>query len=187
MRIDQISPCHVPRTGRRPVPAQTSAHWRTATSRSTIGGRRLQRQVPGAAIALLCILRAASAADASRIEVTVSGVADGPGLIGCALFSSATGFPLETPRHALANVRVTAVGGAATCVFEGIAVGEYAVAVVHDADDNGRANTNFLGAPTEGVGVSNNTLPSLSLPRFEDCRFAVVEGETKRLAIALRY
>jgi uncharacterized protein (DUF2141 family) len=146
-------------------------------------------RLPGAATAaaVLLVASVASAAEPGRIEVSVSGVSAAKGLVGCALFSSKTGFPLETKKHATAQVRVPAAGGTATCVFENVSPGEYAVAVVHDTNGNEQADTNFLGIPTEGVGVSNNALPKLSLPTFEACRFGVTAGQTAKQVITVRY
>jgi len=59
--------------------------------------------------------------------------------------------------------------------------------VVHDVNDNQEADTNFLGIPTEGVGVSNNALPALSLPKFDACRFQVAATEPTTLAVSIRY
>jgi uncharacterized protein (DUF2141 family) len=61
------------------------------------------------------------------------------------------------------------------------------MAVVHDTNGNGRADTNFLGIPTEGVGVSNNVMPRMSTPTFDANRFSVAPGQVTRLAISLRY
>lgn len=139
------------------------------------------------ACALLLSAGAVSAADAGRIEATVSGVSNAQGLVGCALFSSKAGFPLESKKHAQTTVRVAAAGGTASCVFETVAQGEYAVAVVHDTNGNGQADTNLLGLPTEGVGVSNNVMPKMSAPTFETARFTVTGGQTVKLAISMRY
>lgn len=122
-----------------------------------------------------------------RVEVAVSGVSSAKGLVGCALFSSKTGFPLEAKKHAMARVQVPAKDGAASCTFENLAPGAYAVAVVHDTNGNETADTNFLGIPTEGVGVSNDALPKLSLPTFETCRFTVSAGGTAKQTITVRY
>jgi uncharacterized protein (DUF2141 family) len=137
--------------------------------------------------AALLFAPGASAAEPGRIEVSVSGVSSAKGLVGCALFSSKTGFPLESKQHAARQLRVPAADGKATCVFEDVAPGEYAVAVVHDTNDNLQADTNFLGMPTEGVGVSNNAMPRMSSPSFEACRFPVAEGQTAKQAVTLRY
>ncbi len=142
---------------------------------------------PALAAALLIATGASWGADQGRIEATVSGVSNAQGLVGCALFSSRTGFPLESKKHAQTTVRVPATGGTANCVFESVTPGEYAVAVVHDTNGNEVADTNLLGMPTEGVGVSNNVMPRMSAPTFEAARFTVAGGQTVKLAISIRY
>jgi uncharacterized protein (DUF2141 family) len=41
--------------------------------------------------------------------------------------------------------------------------------------------------PTEGVGVSNNAMPRMSMPTFDANKFSVAAGQVTRLAIGLRY
>jgi uncharacterized protein (DUF2141 family) len=130
---------------------------------------------------------AALASGTGRIEAVVSGVSNAPGMVGCALFSSPAGFPLESGRADVKVVRVPAVGGTAACIFNHVPPGDYAIAVVHDTNDNHRADVNFLGIPTEGVGVSNNVMPRMSSPTFEANRFRVEAGHMTKLAITLRY
>ncbi len=145
--------------------------------------------VLGATAALLLVSQVASAAaPTGRIVVNVSGLKGKNGALGCALFSSETGFPLKSKQHASKSARVPLTGSStATCVFEDVAPGTYAVAVMHDVNDNQEADTNFLGIPTEGVGVSNNALPALSLPKFDACRFQVTATEPTTLAVSIRY
>jgi hypothetical protein len=137
--------------------------------------------------AMTIIAATASASSGGRIEAAVSGVSNAPGMVGCALFSSAAGFPLESDRPSVKIMRVAPAGGAAMCVFENVPPGVYAMAVVHDTNGNGRADTNFLGMPTEGVGVSNNVMPRMSSPTFDANKFSVAAGQVTRLAISLRY
>ena len=137
--------------------------------------------------AMTIIAATASASSGGRIEAAVSGVSNAPGMVGCALFSSAAGFPLESDKPSVKIVRVAPAGGAAMCVFENVLPGVYAMAVVHDTNGNGRADTNFLGIPTEGVGVSNNVMPRMSTPTFDANKFSVAAGQVTRLAISLRY
>jgi uncharacterized protein (DUF2141 family) len=139
------------------------------------------------ALAMTITAATASAASGGRIEAAVSGVSNAPGMVGCALFSSAAGFPLESDKPSVKIVRVAPAGGAAMCVFENVPPGVYAMAVVHDTNGNGRADTNFLGMPTEGVGVSNNVMPRMSSPTFDANKFSVAAGQVTRLAISLRY
>lgn len=142
---------------------------------------------PLLAFVLVLAASPALAEEAGRIEVSVSGVSSAKGLVGCALFSSKTGFPLEAKKHAIARLQVPARDGKATCTFERVEPGAYAIAVVHDTNGNESADTNFLGIPTEGVGVSNDALPKLSLPTFDACRFTVTAGATSKQTITVRY
>jgi uncharacterized protein (DUF2141 family) len=139
------------------------------------------------ALAMTITAATASAASAGRIEAAVSGVSNAPGMVGCALFSSAAGFPLESDKPGVKIVRVAPAGGAALCVLDNVPPGVYAMAVVHDTNGNGRADTNFLGIPLEGVGVSNNVMPRMSPPTFDANKFTVAAGQITRLAISLRY
>jgi uncharacterized protein (DUF2141 family) len=129
----------------------------------------------------------AFASTGGRIEAAVSGVSNAQGMVGCALFSSAARFPLESDKPDVKIVRVAPAGGAALCVFDNVPPGTYAMAVVHDTNGNGRADTNFLGIPTEGVGVSNNVMPRMSTPTFDANKFSVAAGQVTRLAVNLRY
>ena len=139
------------------------------------------------AFAMTTIAATASASSGGRIEAAVSGVSNAQGMVGCALFASAVGFPRESDKPGVRIMRVEPAGGAALCVFDNVPTGTYAMAVVHDTNGNGRADTNFLGVPTEGVGVSNNVMPRMSAPTFEANKFSVTAGQTTRLAISLRY
>ncbi|MGI9126890.1 MAG: DUF2141 domain-containing protein [Roseomonas sp.] len=139
------------------------------------------------AFAMTTIAATASASSGGRIEAAVSGVSNAQGMGGCALFASAVVFPLESDKPGVRIMRVEPAGGAALCVFDNVPTGTYAMAVVHDTNGNGQADTNFLGVPTEGVGVSNNLMPRMSVPTFEANKFSVTAGQTTRLAISLRY
>jgi uncharacterized protein (DUF2141 family) len=49
--------------------------------------------------------------------------------------------------------------------------GTYAVAVFHDANGNGKLDTNFLGIPKEPTGASRDPKPRMGPPKFTDCSF----------------
>lgn len=51
--------------------------------------------------------------------------------------------------------------------------GEYAIAVYHDVNADGKCNANFFGIPTESFGFSNNIKPFLSAPSFDDTKFRI--------------
>ncbi len=60
--------------------------------------------------------------------------------------------------------------------------GRYAVTVFHDANRNGRLGQNFIGMPTEGVGVSNN--PG-GMPRFASSLVDLAPGGA--ISVRMRY
>lgn len=63
--------------------------------------------------------------------------------------------------------------------------GTYAVAVFHDANANGRMDSNFLGMPKEGYGVSNDVRPKFRAPRFSEA--AVHVGRDTTLVVRMAY
>ncbi len=139
---------------------------------------------------LACALAAgdvstASAGDATaRVDVNVGTFRNTKGWFGCRLYSSPAGFPKEpTSKQQQKAITGTTVG----CTFEGLPAGTYAVSVMHDENANGKLDSNFLGIPTEGYGVSNNHTHALSAPTWDESKFEVKDGESVRLGIGLRY
>jgi uncharacterized protein (DUF2141 family) len=84
-------------------------------------------------------------------------------------------------------VRAPIDGTQAACVFEGLAPGAYAVAVVHDENGNGRLDKNFVGIPSEGYGVSNNRTYAMASPKWDESRFTLAAREAAVLRVSLRY
>lgn len=82
---------------------------------------------------------------------------------------------------------VTISNKTATTSFNDVAIGTYAVSVIHDANMNTKFDTNFLGIPTEGYGASQNDLPFAAAPKFKDNKFIVTDNSTTTSNIKLRY
>ena len=91
------------------------------------------------------------------------------------VYDDPAGFPREgrPTRHAKVEIQ----DGRATAEFEGLPAGQYAVAVLHDENDDGKMNTNRLGLPTEGFGMSNLTKLKLKPPSFDDSKFEYSGGD----------
>ena len=72
---------------------------------------------------------AASAQSSGKLNVSVAGVRNDNGSVRCGLYSSANGFrePGREMRGAVAPIK----NGQATCVFNGVPAGTYAIAVFH--------------------------------------------------------
>jgi uncharacterized protein (DUF2141 family) len=48
---------------------------------------------------------------------------------------------------------------------------EYAIALYHDENANGKMDKNFFGVPTERYGFSNNARATFGPPSFEEAKF----------------
>jgi uncharacterized protein (DUF2141 family) len=107
-------------------------------------------------------------AEDAVVSVRVTGLESDEGSVQVALFDGPEGF---TEEPAYAGVVVPEDLSAEWSVH--VPFGTYAVAVIHDRDDNGRLNTNFLGMPREPYGFSNDARGTFGAPSFEDASFSV--------------
>ena len=104
------------------------------------------------------------------IVMQIDGLTTSGGLVHCALFENAKGFPTE-PAKALLSVKVRPERAKATCVFTDVLAGRYAVAFWHDVNSDEKLATNWVGIPTEPVGASNNAKGQFGPPKFQDAAF----------------
>ena len=49
--------------------------------------------------------------------------------------------------------------------------GQYVLSALHDEDNNGELNTNFIGMPVEGVAASSNAQGKMGPPSYDEARF----------------
>ena len=123
---------------------------------------------------------------AGEVHAAIDGVSSTKGHVICGIFRSAQGFPKETQR-AFKWVSQPANPNGMQCVFADIPEGTYAISVFHDENDDGVLNTNFIGAPREGYGVSNNHTYSMHPPSFEESSFVMDAQGTIEMHIRLKY
>lgn len=71
---------------------------------------------------------------------------------------------------------------AATITLADVVPGNYAIAVFHDENGNGRLDT-LLGIPREAYGFSNNPNVRYRAPRFSECSFAVSGQVTENIEL----
>ncbi|MDG5492957.1 DUF2141 domain-containing protein [Psychroserpens sp. SPM9] len=72
--------------------------------------------------------------------------------------------------------------GKAVITFEDVTAGEYAVMVLHDANENNKMDFEESGMPKESYGTSNNTR-SFGPPNYDDAKFKV----DKDIALSIRF
>ncbi len=118
-----------------------------------------------------------------KIIVNVIGFKNTNGNCLICLFNKADGFP---SKNALKCQPTPIVGSVAKLTIENMKAGTYAIAIVHDENKNGTLDENFFGIPKEGYGASNNVLPKMSSPSFEENKFIVADSD-KIITIKLKY
>jgi uncharacterized protein (DUF2141 family) len=79
--------------------------------------------------------------------------------------------------------KVLPKGNEVTVTFK-LPAGEYAVGLMHDLNQNGKIDKNWVGYPTEPFGFSNNFKPKLGAPSFKDCSVDLRKG-SQRIEIKL--
>lgn len=102
--------------------------------------------------------------------VRVQGVPSDAGHILVALYKKESDW--TKPLHADYTRKVPASKGTVEADFANLEVGEYAVAVVHDADNSGDMTTSALGLPKEAYGFGNNARGVFGPPSFGESRIS---------------
>jgi uncharacterized protein (DUF2141 family) len=126
-------------------------------------------------LALLCLACLGSTAThGAELNITVRNVLPQQGELLVTLFDRAQGFP-DQPSANQPSAKVKPDGETVHLTIPNLPAGRWAVMVLQDLNGNGRADVNLVGFPKEPYGASNNKLPKLSAPKFEDA--AVLVGD----------
>lgn len=134
----------------------------------------------------LCFLLPTSRPDPpNKIVVQVANFENNRGACIVCLYADAASFAGKGAPVRCETVAIT--NRSASVVFENVAEGTYAVSVIHDANNNRKFDTNFMGIPKEGYGASRNKLPFAAAPRFDENKFVVTPNTVVTHAIRLRY
>lgn len=142
-------------------------------------------RAPGrAAAALLLAWTALSgAAPVSRLDVRLDRLRSAKGLIRVCLTADPANFPACVDDRDAVTMTIPAAAG--RFAFPALPRGDYALAVIHDENGNGRLDT-FAGIPREGYGFSRNPAVRFGPPRFAAARFTLDEQE-KAERVTVRY
>lgn len=138
------------------------------------------------ALALLSSLSAPlpARAEGGTVAFEVDALRSDQGEVRGALFASRDGWTEEGRQIATCRGRVH--DHVARCVFEEVPPGDYAFAFLHDEDDDGQLDRDWIGIPEEGFGFSNDARPGLGAPSFESARFSH-DGRQTDLVVHARY
>ncbi len=153
-------------------------------------GMRKSEIIRAALLLLTCLIclpftALAEEVPEGRILIEVDGLRNTNGYLGILLFRTPDGFPSETSK-AFRAYSSTFSSTSETAVIYDIPYGCYAVSVLHDENMNSRLDTNWLGIPKEGVGVSGDGEGLRRRPRYGDSVFEL-RSSSAALRIQMNY
>lgn len=123
---------------------------------------------------------------ASSLRIEITGARNNTGAILCSVYKEGKGYP-DHPELAYYKTRVPIKGGRASIEIDSLLFGRYAVALLHDENQDNKMNTSSFGLPKEGYGFSNNVMGLFGPPSFSKASFVVPAGTQKKITIELRY
>lgn len=121
----------------------------------------------------LVLTAAAPAPETASLQIEVTALRSQKGVVQLCLTRQAKAFPdcSKDP----GSIRRSLPASNPRIRFDGLAPGDYAIAVIHDANSNARLDT-MMGIPREGFGFSRNPAIGFGPPSFASARFAVTIG-----------
>ena len=136
------------------------------------------KSFPLALFATLFFLPALAHAQLAKLTVVVSGIEPSTGTVEVSVFNSAETF-MQKPL--LQNSKKADGRSEATFEFAGLLENNYAVVVVHDANDNGVLDAGFFGFGGELYAYSNAASSWLGRPDFEAASIKVAKQDVEIL------
>lgn len=106
----------------------------------------------------------------ARLDVAVAHVRSTKGMLRVCLTDDPDNFPACIDDADAVTRSVPAATH--TVRFDGLPRGDYAIAVIHDENDNHKLDT-FAGIPREGFGFSRDPAIGFKAPRFAAARFSL--------------
>lgn len=119
-----------------------------------------------------------------HLKVRITGLNNDKGKVAVALFASAADFPEQ--ERALLGELTPITNKTAQVTFRNLRPGLYAIAVLHDENQNSKMDFNFLGMPLEGYGFSNDASAMFGPPSFADAAFKL-KPRPSAVSIKMRY
>lgn len=118
------------------------------------------------------------------VSATVTGLRSSRGQVIACLTANAKAFP-RCENDPQARGRTIPASGPLRIEFGEVPAGNYAIALIHDENANGRLDKRLM-LPNEGFGFSRNAPVKFGPPRFARAAFAV-NTHTPHQTIRMRY
>jgi uncharacterized protein (DUF2141 family) len=120
----------------------------------------------------------ASPISAAELTVEIKGIAQDAGKVSLAIYNQAD----KWMKRSLVARSVDAKKEGVSVTFRDLAEGEYAIAIYHDENGNGKLDANLVGMPIEPYAFSNDAAGNFGPPTFEQSKFKL-DAEKKSIVI----
>ncbi|MCS7019265.1 MAG: DUF2141 domain-containing protein [Cytophagales bacterium] len=119
------------------------------------------------------------AAQSGKIIIEVNELRNTSGKVLAALYKDEKAF-MKDEKQAVATAQGIISGDRTARITFQVPYGEYAFALLHDENNNGKMDTNLLGIPKEGYAASNNAKNAMGAPRYVDAKFTLDKAEIRQ-------
>lgn len=136
-----------------------------------------------AAAALITGLSAPAAAN--EVIITITDLRSSEGVVRACMTTQKKVFP-KCRKDPASHRTVVPAGETVEIRFTGVEPGDYAIALLHDENDNGKADRALGMMPKEGYGFSRDAKVRMGPPKFEDAVFKLGDAP-QELTIKMRY
>lgn len=120
-------------------------------------------------------------AQQSSLKIEISNINNQKGNIMIGLYKSANNFP---KKEAFLTVFLKPTANQLNYTFTHLEKGVYAVAVLHDENENKKMDIGVFG-PKEAYAFSNNAKGFFGPPKFEKCTFYLDGKNNKTISVKL--
>lgn len=145
------------------------------------------RSRPFAALALAgsALLLTGAGEAGVTVTVKVTDIRNAKGVVRACMTTDANKFPRCQGNPEAHSMVVNAASGV-TLTFKGVKPGHYALALLHDENNNGKADRALGMMPKEGYGFSRDAPVRMGPPKFSEAAFDV-SGEAQAMTVKMRY
>ena len=127
----------------------------------------------------------AAPAAAGSVTITVTDLRNSDGVVRACMTTVESVFP-RCIRDPKSHRTVVRAANTITIRFDNVEPGDYAIALLHDENEDGKANRVLGMAPKEGYGFSRDAPVRMAPPDWDDAVFTVGTG-AQRMTIKMRY
>lgn len=120
------------------------------------------------------------------LKINIVNLRNNKGHLLLSIFKDGVGYP-DKPEISFKRARLIITNKTASFDFTGLPTGNYAIAILHDENDDMKMNTNFFGLPKEGYGFSNNVMGTFGPPGYSKASFNYNTNTAATISIKTRY